>query len=175
MAFPSSSFTSSIHSDSIDPLLSDYTPSRVFTISEAPESQSTELITSLSLPSSLQRISGGKKEYALWTVMNKTEFINWWLTTQYATTSPHAKRVRWDKQGQTAKIWSYFDQVANIQDGTPMVTCKRCDTILTHPVQNGTTGMGKHHHSSACKTKRHQGNIEQLIKRVVSKRKVRGK
>jgi hypothetical protein len=161
MAFPSESFTPSIYSDSIDPLLSDFTPS------EAPESQSTELITPLILPSSLQRV-GGRKEYALWTDINKTEFIEWWLTTQYATTSPYTKRVRWDRKGQSSKVWSYFNQIANIQNGTPMVICKRCDMILTHPVQNGTTGMGKHYNSSTYKTKSKQATIDQLIKRVVS-------
>jgi hypothetical protein len=161
MALPSESFTSSIYSDSIDPLLFSFTPS------EPPESQSTEPITPLTLPSSLQYV-GGRKEYALWMDTTKTEFIEWWLSTPYAATSPYAKRVRWDRKGHSSKVWSYFNQIANIHNGTPMVICKRCHIILTHPVQNGTTGMGKHYNSSACKIQSKQATIDQLIKRVVS-------
>ena len=78
MAFPSSSINLSITSDSIDPLLSDFTPS------EVTESQSTAPIISDPPPPSIKRVGPDReKEWALWSDMSKTEFIEWWLTTQY--------------------------------------------------------------------------------------------
>ena len=82
------------YSDSIDALL----PSDSFSfepeLSKPNESQLTEPnTTQLLLPLSIQRTGDRRKDWALWTEMTKSEFIEWWLTTQYGT-KPEAKRIR---------------------------------------------------------------------------------
>ena len=115
MAHLSDHMSQSIYSDSIDPTLpSDpffFEPSEP-TESQQTESQPTEL-TPLPLPHSVQPIGDRTKQWALWIEMTKTEFIEWWLTTQYGT-KPEAKRVHWDRKRLSSSVWPYFDQVANI-------------------------------------------------------------
>ena len=111
IAFPSSSINLSITSDSIDPLLSDFTPS------EVTESQSTAPIISEPPPPSIERVGPDReKEQALWSDMSKTKFIKWWLTTQYGL-KPKGERPHWDKRGYTSELWHNFDQVAHIKTG----------------------------------------------------------
>src|ERR1700757_3854437 len=121
MAPPISSSTASIYSDSIDPLLSD-----CFSIapSEATESQSTVPIICEPPPQSIERVGPNQiKEWGLWSDMPKTEFIEWWLTTQYGM-KPKRERPQWDKRGYTSEAWRYFNQVAYIETGEPKAICK---------------------------------------------------
>lgn len=150
MAIPSSSYALSINSDSIDPPLSDCfsaLPSR------APESQSTAPVVPHVLPPSIRRVGDRRKEWALWTEMTKTEFIEWWLTTQYATDMSNPGQINWDGTGQSSKAWEFFDQVAYITSGQPKVLCRRCGDVLQHPWRHGLSGMGRHLKKDICKEK----------------------
>lgn len=155
------------YSDSIDALL----PSDSFSfepeLSEPNESQLTEPnTTQLLLPLSIQRTGDRRKDWALWTEMTKSEFIEWWLTTQYGT-KPEAKRIRWDKKGFQSDVWAQFDQIAHIYTGKPKVICRKCGVILEHPVSNGTSAMGRHQKNGLCQRKTKQTNIKHLMQQVV--------
>ena len=105
MAQSSDPMSQSIYSDSIDPLL--LSDSFSFEPTEPTNSQTTEL-SLLPLPPSIQRVGDRTKDWALWTEMTKSEFIEWWLTTQYGS-KPDAQRIYWDKKGYTSEIWTSFD------------------------------------------------------------------
>lgn len=155
------------YSDSIDPILLSDSFSFELDLSEPTESQLTEPDTTQPLlPLSIQRIGDRLKEWALWTEMTKTEFIEWWLTTQYGT-KPEAKRIHWDKKGRLSDIWTHFDQIANIYSGKPKIVCKRCGIILEHPVLNGTSGMHRHWKNGQCQRKSKQTNIQHLMQKGV--------
>lgn len=164
MAFPSSSFAASTNSDNIDPLLSD-----CFSIppSEAPESQITVLTEPLPIPPSLKRVGFGRNQCVLWSNMTRAEFIEWWLTTTFATTDPTAKRLKWDQKNRSSEVWSSFEQAAMVDDGKPMVICKLCDTLLSHSWINGTSGM-KHHLEKGCKRKIKRKQTQLSIDSMVS-------
>jgi hypothetical protein len=168
MAHLSDPMSQSIYSDSIDPIL----PSDSFSFepepSEPTKSQLTEPdTTQLPLPLSIQRVGDQTKEWALWTEMTKTEFIEWWLTTQYGS-KPDAQRIHWDRKRYKSDIWSSFDQIANIQTGKPKVICKQCGVMFGHPALNGTTALRRHQTNGSCRRpKGKQTNIQHLIQKVV--------
>lgn len=56
----------------------------------------TDFIRPLAVPSSLQRVGPGRrKDYLLYTDMNKDDFIHWWLQTAHGST-PEGKKFNWD-------------------------------------------------------------------------------
>lgn len=167
MAFPSSSFTQSICSDSIDPILSD-----CFSIppSSLPESQPTTPIIS-EPPPVLERV-GTKKNYILWSDMNKALFIQWWLTTTYRA-RPEAEHPRWGKRGLTSEVWRYFEQGAEVQTGHPCVSCKDCSLILSFSPRNRTNAMLRHRERCLPKGKQRQGNIKAFINTQVREKRKR--
>lgn len=164
MAHLSDAMSQSFYSD-IDPTF----PSDLFSFepNELTDSQTTELTPlPLPLPPSIERFGDRTKEWALWTEMTKTEFIEWWLTTEYGTKA-EAKRIRWDKKGYQSDVWTQFDQVAYINTGKPRVACKQCGIMLEHPVLNGTSGMRRHLKNGLCQRKSKQSNIKHLMQKVV--------
>ena len=111
IAFPSSSINLSITSDSIDPLLSDFTPS------EVTKSQSTTPIISELPPPSIKRVRPDReKEQALQSNISKTKFIKQWLITQYRL-KPKGERPDQDKRGYISELQYNFDQVTYIKIG----------------------------------------------------------
>jgi hypothetical protein len=183
MAHLSDHTSQSFYSDSIDPIL--LSDSFSFEPSEPTESQTTELTPlPLPLPQSIKRVGDRTKQWALWMEITKSEFIEWWLTTQYGS-KPDAQRIHWDRKGYTSDVWIAFDQIANIQTGKPKVICKHCGIMLSHPALNGTTALHRHQKNASCqrsKDKQKQTNIQHLMQKVVSllereksERKVRGK
>ena len=170
MPFPSSYFNPSITSDSIDPLLSDFTPF------DASESQSTAPNIYEPPPPSIERVGPDReKEWALWSEMSKTEFIEWWLTTQYGS-KPKGEHPHWDKRGYTSELWQFFNQVAHIKTGQPKAICKACSQIVDHPVtpnKKGTkygTNALKRHTKAKCRGAgpASEQNIQDLWKKAVS-------
>lgn len=101
-------------------------------------------------PSSLQRVGPDrKKSYVLYTTMSKTEFVEWWLRTEYGA----KKRIRWDSNRRSSSMWDSFDQVAHASDGKAKLMCKKCGGILDHPHNNehGTSTMARHLKGSQCR------------------------
>jgi hypothetical protein len=102
--------------------------------------------------------------------MSKTEFVEWWLRTEYGA----KKRIRWDSNRRSSSMWDRFDQVAQASDGKAKLMCKKCGGILDHPHNNehGTSTMARHLKGSQCRgisanhTK--QKGIMSLIQDVVS-------
>ncbi|KAF7174372.1 hypothetical protein CNMCM6106_008623 [Aspergillus hiratsukae] len=101
-------------------------------------------------PPSLQRVGPDrKKSYVLYTTMSKTEFVEWWLKTEYGA----KKRIRWDSGRRSSNMWDSFDQVAQASDGKAKLMCKKCGGILDHPHNNehGTSTMARHLKGSQCR------------------------
>jgi hypothetical protein len=167
MAFPSSSFAVSVTSDSIDPLLSDSYPFEPFEPFESQSTAPTESGT-FPIPSSLKRVGVGRNQLVLWSNMTKADFIEWWLTTTFATTEESAKRVNWAQKSRSSEVWKIFDQAATVKDGKPMVICKICSAVLNHSWKNGTSGM-KSHIDSGCKGKIKHKQIQLSMDRMVSR------
>ncbi|KAJ5316460.1 hypothetical protein N7476_006767 [Penicillium atrosanguineum] len=142
----------SITSDSIDPLLSDC----CFSIppSSVPESQSTAPITT-EPPPILERVRP-KRNYILWTAMNKAIFIQWWLITTYGQ-KPRAEHPRWDKRG-------LISEGAEISTSRPCITCKDCGQIYAYSPKNGTNIMTRHRERCLPKGKLNQRNIQAAIR-----------
>lgn len=166
MAHSSNSISLSTYSDSIDQFSTIPSDSFSFEPPEPTNSQLNELITN-QLPPSIQCVGDHTKDWALWTVMTKTEFIEWWFTTQYGS-KPEARRIHWDGKGHISDIWTYFDQVANIQTGKPKVICKHCGVMFGHPSLNGTTALRRHWNNGSCQKKKgKQTNIQHLMQQAV--------
>lgn len=94
------------------------------------------------IPPSLTRLGPDRrKAYVLYDGTMHTEWVDWWLETDYGKTS----KLRWDANYHS-EIWKQFHQVALGSDGMPKVMCKRCGQILEHPSSplraGGTTRYG---------------------------------
>jgi hypothetical protein len=108
----------------------------------------------LTVPSSLTLVGPGRrKPFVRYDQEMHTEWVNWWLETEYGKSS----KIRWDSNHQT-DTWQQFHQVANVSDGAPKVMCKRCGQILEHPyslrsgstARHGTSTMLRHIKSASC-------------------------
>jgi hypothetical protein len=116
------------------------------------------------VPPSFTRVGPDRrKAFVLYDVMEHTEWVDWWLQTDYGGKS----KIHWDTARQ-ATIWSSFHQVAQITDGAPKVMCKRCEKILEHPHSigpgqrgyQGTSTMAKHLKSASCQRSTGRKNAE---------------
>jgi hypothetical protein len=133
----------------------------------------------ITIPSFFLRVGPNRrKDFVLYDKMAHTEWVEWWLQTDYGRKS----KINWDASHGT-QIWENFDQVASAQDGTPKIMCRRCAKILEHPYTlrvnldgrsqyHGTSGMSKHWKSNACVrykgTERQKTDITQFLKTGVS-------
>ncbi|KAJ5740168.1 hypothetical protein N7493_000040 [Penicillium malachiteum] len=107
-----------------------------------------------------------RKSYFLYDMAMHTEWVEWWLQTDYGRQS----KIHWEAARQ-APIWENFDQVAQIIDGAPKVMCKRCNRVLEHAsstCQNGyqgTSSMAKHLKTIVCKNStRHREKITGFLR-----------
>lgn len=115
----------------------------------------------LQYPPSLTQVGPNrKKAFLLYDTMVHSDFVEWWLQTDYGS-RPQADKFGWDTHGRNDSIWSHFHQVAHSTDGAPKVMCKRCDRVLEHPYSlrlvgngrptyQGTSTMAKHLRTNAC-------------------------
>lgn len=97
-----------------------------------------------------------KKLYFLYDIMNHSEWVNWWLQTDFRSKS----KITWDLK-HLSRIWDHFEQVAHTVNSSPKVIYKRCSAILKHPyvvkgdvnvkdARHGTTTMSRHIKTSGC-------------------------
>lgn len=111
----------------------------------------------LTIPSSLERVGPDRrKAYVLYNEMTHSEWVDWWLQTDYGSKS----KIHWDSN-HLSDIWKQYDQVASSIDGAPKVMCKRCSQILEHPYstkkdikgkegRHGLSTMTRHLKTAAC-------------------------
>lgn len=83
------------------------------------------------------------------------KFNEWWQTTGWATapsTKTH-KPPNWGSTQRSSTVWEAFDQGAKFGMGQPVLVCRTCRGVLSHPsAQNlGTTQMKNHLTSKTCK------------------------
>lgn len=104
-------------------------------------------LTPTSVPSSLTRVGPDRrKTFLLYDQMVHSEWVDWWLGTEYGTKS----KINWDSKRHT-EVWDSYHQVAQISDGAPKVMCKRCGKILEHPysTSSGSTGSKVQYHGTS--------------------------
>lgn len=110
------------------------------------------------IPSSLQRVGPDrKKSFVLYDQMAHTEWVEWWLQTDFGRRS----KFRWDSARHT-EVWQNYHQIAHGVDGIPKVMCKRCGKVLEHPYSmtpgnntnkpsyHGTSTIQKHLKTATC-------------------------
>lgn len=103
----------------------------------------------------IERVGKDKKCYRF-TRDNAYEFAIWFKSTTYfqveEVRESEGRRKRVPNWGATrnASGWEHFFEGADRASGEPKIICTRCDTILAHPVKNGTTGMTEHPQSKGC-------------------------
>lgn len=133
-----------------------------------------------SIPQCLEHVGPRRtKNFILYSIMNKVEFMEWWLQTMAAAERDNAPKVdprrkfEWDGTRKHSTSWENLDQVAHISTGTPSVMCKRCGNILDHPNwrSNGTKSVNRHWTTNRCKLassqKGQQAKLRQLFKKPV--------
>jgi hypothetical protein len=105
------------------------------------------------IPDSLLRVGPNRrKEYLLYDNMAHDDWVQWWIETDFGRKS----KVVWDLN-RSSDLWQEYNQVASIKDGMPKVMCKRCGTILEHPMNSlptkgyqGTSTIKKHLGTANC-------------------------
>ncbi|KAJ5751474.1 uncharacterized protein N7511_008439 [Penicillium nucicola] len=125
-------------------------------------------LTPTPVPSSLTRVgSDRRKTFLLYDKMVHSEWVDWWLGTEYGSKS----KINWDSRRHT-EVWDGYHQVAQIIDGAPKVMCKRCGKILEHPYStspgsigsrvqyHGTSTIMKHLRTAGCRRSDNKRNSE---------------
>jgi hypothetical protein len=106
-----------------------------------------------------QRVGPGwRGQFFLYDGMNHSDWVDWWLETDYGSNN----KITWESQhGSASETWKQFEQVAHTGTGSPKVMCKRCDAILEHPYatkkdangrvgRHGTTTITRHLQTLTC-------------------------
>lgn len=148
-----------------EPLTPDHSISQQPIYSVPPSSVVQSEIEAIPLPPSLRRIGPrNQKFWVLWTMENKTEFIEWWRNTTGAHPYPPLHKVNFEAR-YTSSAWDQFDQVAHYQTGKPMALCRRCGKVLSHPSStlNGSKSLSAHLSSRACKIGAQKDSTQQDI------------
>lgn len=93
-------------------------------------------------PERFQRVGPGRRgQFFLYNVMNHTDWVDWWLETDYGSNN---SKIAWESQhGSASETWKQLEQVAHTGNGSPKVMCKRCDAILEHPYATKKDANGK--------------------------------
>lgn len=111
----------------------------------------------LVIPSCFQRVGPNRrKAYVLYDMTRHTEWVDWWLQTDYGAKS----KISWDS-AHLSNAWRDFVQVAHSADGAAKIMCKRCNKILEHPhttrimadgrvTRHGTSTMVRHSGTKGC-------------------------
>ncbi|KAJ5507027.1 hypothetical protein N7527_009170 [Penicillium freii] len=109
-------------------------------------------------PEYFQRVGPGRKgQFFLYDKMDHSDWVNWWLQTDYGSNN----KIPWESQhGSASETWTQFEQVAHVGTGVPKVMCKRCDQILEHPYsvkdinrkfsRHSTTTITRHLQTRGC-------------------------
>ena len=145
---PDLSYVDDIYDPNLDPNLLDSEQTTTSVID--PEFTQPALVNS-----SLQRVGPDRrKQFVLYNAMNnasKVKFIEWWRTTVRGGDQEAQRKVRWDAK-HISDIWKGFDQVAHHITGEPMVMCRSCGILLSHPhsKQTGTNSLKRHQNSGKC-------------------------
>jgi hypothetical protein len=155
-----SDFTSSLYdgdTDNISYLASSSLPELTPELSssqQAFESFNAEFLRLLApptIPPSFTRLGPDRrKAYVLYDLMAHSEWVEWWLQTDYGKKS----KLHWDANHQSP-VWGHFHQVAHGPDGAPKVMCKECGTVLEHPSTTLSRGNGKQHRQGTSTMTKH--------------------
>ncbi|OQE61520.1 hypothetical protein PENNAL_c0284G08124 [Penicillium nalgiovense] len=162
---PDLSYVDDIYDPNLDPNLLDSEQTTTSVID--PEFTQPALVNS-----SLQRVGPDRrKQFVLYNAMNnasKVKFIEWWRTTVRGGDQEAQRKVRWDAK-HISDIWKGFDQVAHHITGEPMVMCRSCGILLSHPhsKQTGTNSMKRHQSSGKCQKGLRNQATQQSIKQTI--------
>lgn len=136
------------------------------TILSAPDSDFTFPPPRPRAPDTLARVGPKfRQNWILYSNMAKTDFVEWWLKTDFGSKREVRNTIHWDGR-KSSKCWEQFEQVAHEKTGEPKVMCKRCHNILVHPHHRraGSSPMQAHLKGSGCRSliPRKQG-VDQLL------------
>ncbi|KAH1602892.1 hypothetical protein KXX44_003473 [Aspergillus fumigatus] len=113
-----------------------------------------------------------RKNWVLYETANEDDFLSWWLQTEYGRqlNGSGRSKIRWSVE-HSAEVWKHFDQVAELSSGRPKVICRACSTLLDHPQHksHGTSVMGKHQRSSACRKGKKRASSQVLISDAIQR------
>lgn len=116
--------------------------------------------------------TGPPKELGSLRDRNEDDFLSWWLQTEYGRqlNGSGRSKIRWSVE-HSAEVWKHFDQVAELSSGRPKVICRACSTLLDHPQHksHGTSVMGKHQRSSACRKGKKRASSQVLISDAIQR------
>jgi hypothetical protein len=111
-------------------------------------------------PLSFNRI-GRSKLFFQWTQEQHTQFLEWWLSTEWVINAAAdqdgaddlATRVNWNSTSRKSEFWKSFDQAANRHTGEPVLICQKCGISIVHPgIRNsGTNALKNHVLSQSCR------------------------
>jgi hypothetical protein len=162
-------------------ITSSNTPSQYDTASQWPNDSSTPTLAQPIPPSQPPEIPSAltlvhKNKYILFEVTKKADFLEWhaktiWSFKHQQRHSEQAIRIAWGHRKQS-KVWDFLFEVADKQDGTPKILCRRCDKILQHPAGKGKSGtnltrtgvthLKNHLQSQQCIQASHRANLPQI-------------
>lgn len=111
--------------------------------------------------------------YLQWTLPQHTEFVEWWLSTEWAVKAVATsggsldlvKKISWDSKARTSETWKSFHQAANRLTGEPVLVCRNCGTALAHPnyKASGTKSMRNHISTIICQQAKRSERSEQSL------------
>jgi hypothetical protein len=107
------------------------------------------------------------KKYALWRRDNVEHWNPWWRQVlDSSKTNDQFGYFSWTKAKRSA-VWKYFEQGADIQNGSPKALCKACWKVFAHPeLRTGgssTSTLRRHAEHKKCGgSKTGQGLLSQF-------------
>ena len=93
-------------------------------------------------------------------------FVDWFNRQTFALkegqTKDLDKAIRWGGQAaRQAAAWDFYEEGADMVDGSPRAICVRCGTSLAHPGLYGTKSITKHLGTVTCKKEGTERGITQ--------------
>jgi hypothetical protein len=113
---------------------------------------------------------GRNNDYILWRRDTHELFLSWWNTTTWVIGQPTitytdlGKQIGWNSLGRKSTVWHQYDQAAHYTHGDPVVICRRCQSILSHPnvKKIGSSSLSKHLLSAICQRSSPPGSQESI-------------
>jgi hypothetical protein len=105
------------------------------------------------------------KRHALWRRNNVEHWNSWWRQVLNSSkTNDKFGYFSWTK-AKRSTVWKYFEQAADIQNGSPKALCKACWKVFAHPeLRTGgssTSTLRRHAEHKKCGgSKSHQGHLQ---------------
>ena len=164
-------------SDIIIPAMmsSDYLPSDPFAADIIPNSFPLSIENNVSQESDhFKHLElSPNKRYAFWRKDTAEHWDTWWRQVlSSSNTDDKFGYFSWTK-AKRSTVWEYFEQGANIQNGSPTALCKACWKAFAHPeLRTGgssTSTLRRHAEHKKCGGSRNRQGLITQFRAVVSR------